>query len=57
MVACDICDNWFHPKCVQMSNKDAKELHYFICKFCIDHVPKDQLMEVSNNSELAELFE
>jgi len=24
MIACDSCNNWFHPKCIKMSNEEFK---------------------------------
>ncbi len=24
MIACDSCNNWFHPKCINMSNEEFK---------------------------------
>ena len=35
MVQCDICHDWFHPKCVGLSTKAAKE-DPFTCKPCLN---------------------
>jgi len=41
MVGCDVCDNWFHPKCVNISKRVAKTLDYFLCPHCKDFVPEE----------------
>lgn len=35
MVQCDQCQDWFHPKCVGVSTKEAKD-NPFICPSCQD---------------------
>merc|ERR1712228_29 len=35
MVQCDHCSDWFHPKCVGVSTKEAKE-KAFICPSCLN---------------------
>jgi hypothetical protein len=32
MIACDICDDWFHGRCVGMVERDASLIDRFICK-------------------------
>lgn len=46
MVGCDVCDNWFHPKCVNISKKVAKTLDYFLCPHCLPFVPEEDLKQV-----------
>merc|ERR1711959_712154 len=34
MVGCDTCSEWFHPVCVGLSDKEARELKSFKCPLC-----------------------
>jgi len=34
MVACDVCDEWFHPRCVGLSEQQAEQLENFECPNC-----------------------
>jgi hypothetical protein len=34
MLACDGCDNWFHPACVGMTKREAEALEDYLCKDC-----------------------
>lgn len=47
MVGCDICDNWYHPECVEISKKLAKSLDYYICPYCAPFISADDTAEVS----------
>lgn len=33
-VGCDICSNWFHGDCVNITEEDSKKLSEFICADC-----------------------
>lgn len=33
-VGCDLCNNWFHGECVNISEKESKDLSEFICSEC-----------------------
>ena len=46
MVGCDVCDNWFHPKCVNISKRVAKSLDYFVCPHCKDFIPEEDRKQV-----------
>merc|ERR1712150_99783 len=37
MVGCDFCDEWYHPRCLNLSNEKAMELAYreWSCPRCI----------------------
>uniref|UniRef100_A0A0D9W078 BAH domain-containing protein n=1 Tax=Leersia perrieri TaxID=77586 RepID=A0A0D9W078_9ORYZ len=35
MVECEDCADWFHPSCVNLTNKEAKKLDHFYCEDCI----------------------
>ncbi|KAK9469355.1 hypothetical protein V1512DRAFT_256063 [Lipomyces arxii] len=34
MIACDICDNWYHGKCVHIDEQDADLLDTYACPNC-----------------------
>ena len=34
MLCCDICDEWFHGKCVGISESSGSKLERYICKTC-----------------------
>lgn len=33
-VGCDLCNNWFHGECVNITEDESKELSEFICSEC-----------------------
>lgn len=33
-VGCDLCNNWFHGQCVEITESESKKLSEFICKEC-----------------------
>lgn len=33
-VGCDLCNNWFHGECVNITEKESKDLSEFICSEC-----------------------
>ncbi|KAL0482051.1 lysine-specific demethylase [Acrasis kona] len=34
MIACDMCDNWFHLKCMKISEDQVKTIAVFVCSSC-----------------------
>jgi hypothetical protein len=34
MIACDVCDNWFHDECVGLTPLEASEVEIFLCPQC-----------------------
>merc|ERR1711959_243504 len=34
MLGCDTCSEWFHPVCIGLSDKEARELEKFKCPIC-----------------------
>nr|GMC89802.1 chromatin remodeling protein EBS-like [Ipomoea batatas] len=34
MLQCDKCNEWFHPRCVGMSNGEANKLDTYVCENC-----------------------
>lgn len=34
MIACDICNEWFHGKCVQITANEARKIQTYACPFC-----------------------
>lgn len=46
MVACDVCDNWYHPKCVRLTRKAAEEFSYYFCPRCLPLLSYEDLLMV-----------
>jgi len=44
MVGCDDCNNWFHPRCVGISEKKAEELDFYQCPGCRGDAPSSEGM-------------
>jgi hypothetical protein len=38
-IECDICHEWYHGKCVRITQKDAKKHHSYVCPVCDVHLP------------------
>ena len=36
MINCDICEGWYHLSCVELNEKEALELSFWVCKSCKD---------------------
>ena len=36
MIACDTCDDWFHVKCVNLTERKAKTLATYVCPACTE---------------------
>lgn len=34
MICCDSCDDWYHPKCVGKTKKEAQQIEIYICPNC-----------------------
>ena len=34
MIQCDMCDDWFHGRCVNITAEDAKQIESFVCDRC-----------------------
>ncbi|KAI0033155.1 hypothetical protein K488DRAFT_48234 [Vararia minispora EC-137] len=39
MIACDRCDEWYHPTCVNMPDLEVDLVDQFICPLCIQKEP------------------
>ena len=39
MIACDSCDDWFHPSCIGLTKKEASALLTYQCPNCLAAVP------------------
>lgn len=39
MIECDVCREWYHGKCVRLSQKDAKRHSNYICPVCDVNLP------------------
>ena len=36
MIACDVCDNWYHPTCLAKHHIPQSADETFVCPMCID---------------------
>ena len=36
MINCDICEGWYHLPCVELDEKEALELSFWVCRSCKD---------------------
>ncbi|KAK9841640.1 hypothetical protein WJX74_009224 [Apatococcus lobatus] len=34
MVACEKCDEWYHPKCLGLTKAQATQMDAFVCSYC-----------------------
>eukprot|EP00360_Condylostoma_magnum_P000536 CAMPEP_0168315832 /NCGR_PEP_ID=MMETSP0210-20121227/12863_1 /TAXON_ID=40633 /ORGANISM="Condylostoma magnum, Strain COL2" /LENGTH=50 /DNA_ID=CAMNT_0008291839 /DNA_START=171 /DNA_END=323 /DNA_ORIENTATION=+ len=34
MIDCDICKNWFHGECVNLTPEEMEELEFYACPKC-----------------------
>jgi hypothetical protein len=34
MIACDVCSDWFHGKCIYMTEKQSKKIFQYVCPGC-----------------------
>eukprot|EP00761_Pharyngomonas_kirbyi_P002979 gb/GECH01002983.1/.p1 GENE.gb/GECH01002983.1/~~gb/GECH01002983.1/.p1 ORF type:complete len:380 (+),score=87.70 gb/GECH01002983.1/:1-1140(+) len=34
MIACDICDGWFHGRCVNITAQEARKIEKYVCPVC-----------------------
>jgi hypothetical protein len=48
MIACDSCDDWFHGKCVGITERKAKKLETYVCPKCTKQKSKKR---ITNNNE------
>ncbi|GJJ09642.1 hypothetical protein Clacol_003866 [Clathrus columnatus] len=39
MIACDRCDEWYHPRCVNMPEQEIDLVDQFICAKCMNRYP------------------
>ncbi|KXS19869.1 PLU-1-domain-containing protein [Gonapodya prolifera JEL478] len=39
MVECDVCKEWYHGKCIRISQKDAKVQERYVCPCCNVNLP------------------
>ncbi|KAI9006930.1 PLU-1-like protein-domain-containing protein [Hyaloraphidium curvatum] len=39
MIECDVCHEWYHGKCVRITQKDAKKHSSYVCPICDVNLP------------------
>lgn len=43
MIGCDLCSNWFHVKCIGLTEVQAKAMDKYVCNECrTDHKTSTQ---------------
>lgn len=35
-VGCEVCEVWFHPTCIGLTNEEAKDMPVFVCVACAE---------------------
>jgi len=41
MIACDVCNDWYHGKCVQITAMQARKIKVYVCPTCSQRTGKD----------------
>lgn len=49
MVACDACDNWFHPGCCGGSAVSSADDDSFVCPLCLESQADEYLNDTFGN--------
>jgi len=55
MIACDVCDDWFHGKCVGVTERKAQTLKTYVCPPCSNRGPTGQKRSVVKADEDVEV--
>jgi len=50
MVGCDVCEDWFHPRCVNITVQEAESIQHFICPNCRKKAGKELLALVPGSN-------
>jgi len=43
MIGCDRCDEWFHPRCVSLSDHEVEQIDVYVCPSCRKQNPHLQI--------------
>jgi hypothetical protein len=46
MIACDLCNEWYHGRCVSVTSQDAKRILQYICPPCREKTGKETVFKV-----------
>ncbi|KAJ1030090.1 hypothetical protein NDA16_001003 [Ustilago loliicola] len=49
MISCERCNEWYHTKCIGISQKAAKKLEEYICEACLKQEPKTKTSTTSKS--------
>ncbi|KAI0306149.1 hypothetical protein B0F90DRAFT_1910520 [Multifurca ochricompacta] len=52
MVQCGTCDEWYHFRCVQLSEDDASEIMVYVCPSCQEKTGRRTVMEWEGSEAL-----
>ncbi|KAG9032082.1 hypothetical protein FRB95_001943 [Tulasnella sp. JGI-2019a] len=44
MITCECCDNWFHFRCISLTESDAEEIGTYVCDACHESTGKSTRM-------------
>jgi len=45
MVCCSVCDEWYHFRCVKLSEEKASELQTYVCPTCTESTGRRTVSE------------
>ena len=51
MIACDVCTNWLHCKCIGLSQAEAENMEDFVCPICQSEGKTAQSLYAPNSGQ------
>ena len=51
MIACDVCTNWLHCKCIGISQAEAETMEDFVCPICQSEGKTAQSLYAPNSGQ------
>ena len=41
-IGCDMCQNWYHGTCVNITEEEAEQMNEYVCKECSEHKQQNE---------------
>lgn len=54
MIACDICNEWFHGKCIGITALEARRIKLFVCQNCTTEKQKTLYKQTKKKPKMKE---